>query len=292
LYPVSIIAKTKADEDKLGVSLKGIVEEDPSLVLRRDDETHQTILSALGETGIDVVISRLRDRFHVEAETEDLRIPYRETIRKRSEAQGRHKKQTGGSGQFGDCKLRLEPNSGKGYEFVDAIVGGRIPRQFIPAIDKGVQATMVEGVLAGYPMKDVRVTVFDGSYHAVDSNEMAFRMAARIGFRAAAAAADIVLLEPIATLDITVPDEHAGAVMGDISSIRGRILGMDAPSAGVQVIKAQAPYAEVVHYSPHLRSITSGTGTYTISIDSYEQVPADMAKRIVEQYETDRAGGH
>ena len=292
LYPVAIVAKTKADEDKLGISLKSIVDEDPSLVLRRDDETHQTVLSALGETAIDVVISRLHDRFHVEAETEELRIPYRETIRKKAEAQGRHKKQTGGSGQFADCKLRLEPNPGKGYEYVDAIVGGRIPRQFIPAIDKGVQTTMLEGVLAGYPIEDVKVTVFDGSYHAVDSNEMAFRMAARIGFRAAAAAASPVLLEPIATLEITVPDEHAGAVMGDISSIRGRISGMDAPEAGIQVIKAQAPYAEVVHYSPHLSAITSGTGTYTISIDSYEQVPADMAKKIVAKYEAERAEGH
>jgi len=292
LYPVAIVAKTKADEDKLGVALKSIVDEDPSLTIRRDEETHQTVLSALGDTAIDVVISRLRDRFHVEAELEDLRIPYRETIQRKAEAQGRHKKQTGGSGQFGDCWLRLEPNPGKGYEFVDEIVGGRIPRQFIPAVDKGVQATMTEGVLAGYPVVDVKVTVFDGSYHAVDSNEMAFKTAARIGFRAAAEKADTVLLEPIATLEITVPDEHAGAVMGDISSIRGRILGMDSPKAGVQVIRAQAPYAEVVHYSPHLRSITSGTGSYTITVDSYEQVPGDLAKKIVEQYQKERAEGH
>ncbi|MDZ4064500.1 MAG: elongation factor G, partial [Coriobacteriia bacterium] len=222
----------------------------------------------------------------------ELRIPYRETIRKRAEAQGRHKKQTGGSGQFGDCWLRVEPNPGQGYEFVDEIVGGRIPRQFIPAIDKGVQATLAEGTLAGYPVVDVKVTVYDGSYHSVDSNEMAFKTAARVGFRAASAKADMVLLEPIATLEITVPDEYAGAVMGDISSIRGRILGMDAPGPGVQLIRAQAPYAEVVHYSPHLRSISSGTGTYTIAIDSYEQVPGDMAKKIVEAYEKERAEGH
>ncbi len=292
LYPVAIVAKTKADEDKLGVALKGIVEEDPSLHMRRDEETHQTVLSAMGDTAIDVVLSRLHERFHVEAETEELRIPYRETIRKTATAQGRHKKQTGGAGQFGDCWLRLEPNPGGGYEFVDEIVGGRIPRQFIPAVDKGVQDTMAHGVLAGYPVVDVRVAVYDGSYHSVDSNEMAFKTAARIGFKAAAEKADMVLLEPIATLEITVPDEYAGAIMGDISSIRGRILGMDAPEPGVQVIKAQAPYAEVVHYSTHLRSITSGTGSYTISIDSYEQVPGDIAKKIVEQYEKERAEGH
>ncbi|MDP2181476.1 MAG: elongation factor G [Actinomycetota bacterium] len=292
LYPVAIVAKTKADEDKLGTALKSIVDEDPTLVMKRDEETHQTVLSSLGDAAIDVVLSRLQDRFHVEAELEELRIPYRETVRKRAAAQGRHKKQTGGSGQFGDCWLRVEPNPGNGYEFVDEIVGGRIPRQFIPAIDKGVQATLAEGTLAGYPIVDVKVTVYDGSYHSVDSNEMAFKTAARVGFRAASAKADMILLEPIATLEIIVPDEYAGAVMGDISSIRGRILGMGAPGPGVQLIRAQVPYAEVVHYSPHLRSLSSGTGTYTIAIDSYEQVPGDMAKKIVDAYEKERAEGH
>lgn len=292
LYPVSILAATKADEDKLGGALKTIVDEEPALRLRRDEETHQTVLEALGDTAVDVVLSRLRDRFHVEAELEELRIPYRETIRRTAEAQGRHKKQTGGSGQFGDCKLRLAPNHGKGYEFIDEIVGGRIPRQFLPAIDKGVQETMTHGVIAGYPLVDVKVAVFDGSYHAVDSNEMAFRNAARIGFRAAVEKADPVLLEPITTLTITVPDAYSGAVMGDISSIRGRILGMDAPEPGIQVIKAQVPYAEVTHYSPHLRSITSGTGSYTMSIDSYEQVPGDVQKRLVDLHEKERAEGH
>lgn len=292
LYPVAVVAKTKADEDKLGTALKSIVDEEPSLRMTRDEETHQTVISAMGDTAIDVVLARLHERFHVEAELEDLRIPYRETIRKSGQAQGRHKKQTGGSGQFADCWLRLEPNQGKGYEFVDEIVGGKIPRQYIPAVDKGVQETMTHGVLAGYPMVDVKVAVYDGSYHAVDSNEMAFRTAARIGFKAAAEKADMILLEPIATLEIEVPDEFAGAVMGDISSIRGRILGMDAPSPGLQVIKAQAPYAEVVHYSPHLRALSSGTGTFTIAIDSYEAVPGDVQKRIVEQHLKEKAEGH
>lgn len=292
LYPVAIVAKTKADEDKLGTALKGIVDEDPALILRRDEETHQTVITAMGDTAIDVVISRLHDRFHVEAETVDLRIPYRETIRKSAQAQGRHKKQTGGSGQFADCWLRLDPNPGGGYEFKDEIVGGKISKPYIVAIDKGVQDTMTQGAIAGYPVQDVRVAVYDGSMHAVDSNEMAFKTAARIGFRAAAEKADPVILEPIATLDIEVPDAYAGAVMGDISSIRGRVLGMDAPEPGVQVIKAQAPFAEVVHYSPHLRSITSGTGSYTIRIDSYEQVPGDVQKKLVEAYQKERAEGH
>ncbi|MHB1340488.1 MAG: elongation factor G [Coriobacteriia bacterium] len=292
LYPVAVVAKTKADEDKLGTALKSIVDEDAALKLRRDEETHQTVLSAQGDTAVDVVLSRLRERFHVEAELVDLRIPYRETIRKTAQAQGRHKKQTGGSGQFADCWLRIEPNPGGGYEFKDEIVGGRISKPFIVAIDKGVQETMTSGAIAGYPVQDVKVAVYDGSMHAVDSNEMAFRTAARIGFRAAVEKADPVILEPIATLTIEVPDDHAGAVMGDISSIRGRVLGMDAPDAGVQVIRAQAPYAEVVHYSPHLRSITSGTGSYSISVDSYEQVPGDIQKKLVETYQKERAEGH
>lgn len=292
LYPVAIVAKTKADEDKLGSALKSIVDEDPSLTLRRDEETHQTVITSYGDAAIDVLLNRLHDRFHVEAELIDIRIPYRETIRKTAQAQGRHKKQTGGSGQFADCWLRLEPNPGGGYEFIDEIVGGRISKPYIVAIDKGVQDTMTSGAIAGYPVQDVKVAVYDGSMHAVDSNEMAFKTAARIGFRAAAEKADPVILEPIATLTIEVPDEHAGAVMGDISSIRGRILGMDAPEAGVQVIRAQAPYAEVVHYSPHLRSITSGTGSYTLTIDSYEQVPGDIQKRLVDEYQKEKAEGH
>ncbi|TLM79514.1 MAG: elongation factor G [Actinobacteria bacterium] len=292
LYPVAVAAKTKTDEDKLGTAIKQIVDEDPALNLRRDEETHQTVLTAMGDTGVDVVLCRLRDRFHVEAELIDLRIPYRETIRKTAQAQGRHKKQTGGSGQFADCWLRIEPNPGGGYAFLDEIVGGRISKPFIVAVDKGVQDTMASGAIAGYPVQDVRVAVYDGSMHSVDSNEMAFKTAARIGFRAAVEKADPVILEPIATLTIEVPDEHAGAVMGDISSIRGRVLGMDAPQAGVQVIRAQAPFAEVVHYSPHLRSITSGTGTYTISIDAYEQVPGDIQKKLVDAYQKERAEGH
>lgn len=292
LYPIAIVAKTKADEDKLGTALKTIVDEDPSLRLRRDEETHQTVVSAMGDIAIDVLLARLRDRFHVEAELQDLRIPYRETIRKVATAQGRHKKQTGGAGQFGDCWLRLEPNPGGGYEFIDEIVGGKIPRQFIPAVDKGVQEAMAQGVLAGYPVVDVKVAVYDGSYHSVDSSEIAFKTAARIGFRAAAEKADLVLLEPIATLTIEVPEQYAGAVMGDISAKRGRVLGMDSPEPGVQVIKAQVPYAEVVHYSPLLRSLTSGTGSYTISIDSYEQVPHDLAKKIIEQSQKERAESH
>jgi len=289
LYPVAIVAKTKADEDKLGTALKTIVDENPTVRLERSEETHQTVLKTYGDTAVDVIVARLRERYHVETELAELRIPYRETVRKVAQAQGRHKKQSGGSGQFGDCWLRLEPNPGAGYEFLDEVVGGRIPRQFIPAVDRGVQETMATGVIAGYPVVDVKVAVYDGSYHAVDSNEMAFRTAARIGFRAAAALANPVILEPMANLTIAVPDEYAGAVMGDISSLRGRVLGMGAGAAGMQEIKAVAPYAEVANYSPHLRSLSHGTGTYTIELEGYEQVPAEVQKQLIADYEASRA---
>jgi len=288
LYPVALVAKTKADEDKLGGALKSMIDEDPTLALTRDDETKQTVISARGDTAIDVLMSRLHDRYHVETELIELRIPYRETIRKTAEAQGRHKKQSGGSGQFADCWLRLEPNTGNGYEFVDEIIQGRIPRQFIPAVDKGVQETMLHGVIAGYPVQDVKVAVYDGSYHSVDSNEMAFRTAARIGFKAAAEKATPVILEPMAYLEVLVPDEYAGAIMSDVSGLRGRVMGMDSPEAGMQLIKVVAPYAEVVHYSPHLRSLSHGTGTYTIQVEGYEQVPPDLQKKIIADYEAKR----
>jgi elongation factor G len=280
LFAVAIRAKNKADEDKLGTGINKIVEEEPTLRVRRDPETHQTVLSALGDTQVDVVMARLRARFGVETELLDLRIPYRETVRKTSQAQGRHKKQTGGSGQFGDCWLRIEPNPGKGYEFLDEIVGGRIPRQYIPHVDKGIQDTMLQGVLAGYPVVDVKVACYDGSYHAVDSSELAFKTAARIGFRAAAEKADMVLLEPIAHLTITVPDKYAGDVMGDMSSRRGRVNGMEGIGSK-QVIKASVPYAEVVQYSLILRSLTHGTGIYTLEIGEYAEVPHEMAVKII-----------
>ena len=291
LYPVALVAKTKADEDKLGTAINKLVEEEPTLRLKRDDETHQTVLSALGDTAIDVALAKLKDRYNAEAELVDLRIPYRETIRKTANAQGRHKKQTGGSGQFADSWLRVEPNPGGGYEFLDEIVGGKISKPYIVAIDKGVQNAMTEGVLAGYPMVDVKVAVYDGSMHAVDSNEMAFRTAARIGFRAATEKADMVLLEPVATLVIDVPEAYAGAVMGDISSRRGRVLGMEGIE-GAQEIRAQAPYAEVVHYSPILRSLSHGTGSFTLEIGEYAEVPRDMAQKVIEQYQKEKAEGH
>ena len=286
-YPVAIAAKTKGDEDKLGSVLKSVVDEDPSLIIDRNEETRQTVIYALGDTAIDVLLNKLKTRYNVEAELLPLRIPYRETIRKTAQAQGRHKKQSGGSGQFADCWLRLEPNPGGGYEFLDEIVGGRIPRQFIPAVDKGIQETMEGGVIAGYPFIDVKAAVYDGSYHSVDSNEMAFRTAARIGFKAAAEAANPVILEPMAEMDITVPEEYTGNIMGDLPTIRGRVMGMDAAAPGWQTIKAVVPYAEVVNYTIQLRSLSQGTGNYTLNLAGYEQVPGDLQEKIIAESKKD-----
>ncbi|MCL1798006.1 MAG: elongation factor G [Eggerthellaceae bacterium] len=292
LYPVALEAANKNEEDKLGTFLARLSEMDPTVSITRNEETHQTVLTAMGDTQVETILSRMKDQGGVEAKLLPVRVPYRETIRKVAEAQGRHKKQTGGAGQFGDCWLRLEPNPGGGYAFLDEIVGGRIPRGFIPAVDKGVQDTMKEGFLAGYPIVDIKCAVYDGSYHAVDSNEMAFRTAARIGFRAACEKANPILLEPMANLDITVGEEYAGAVMGDVSTRRGRIIGTDSNDAGDTVIKVRVPYAEVVTYTKDLRSISRGSGSYAIEVDGYEEAPGDVTKKLVAEYQASRAAGN
>ena len=289
LYPVAIEAVNKKEEDKLGTFLTRASENDPTIQIRRDEETHQTVVTAMGDEQINTLLIRLKDSTGVEAKLVPVRVPYRETIRKTAEAQGRHKKQTGGSGQFGDCWLRLEPNPDGGYEFLDEIVGGKIPRNYIPSVDKGVQDAMAEGYLAGYPMVDIKCAVYDGSYHPVDSNEMAFKTAARIGFRACCEKANPVILEPMADLRITVTEEFAGTVMGDISTRRGRIVGSESGEAGETVIIARAPYAEVVTYTRDLRSMTRGNGSYTIELNGYEQAPADIQKKLVEAYQAAKA---
>ena len=287
-YPVAIEACNRNEEDKLGTFLARAAEADPTIQVRRDEETHQTVVSTLGEGAVDTLLQRLKAQVGIDVKLVPLRIPYRETIRKTAQAQGRHKKQTGGSGQFGDCWLRLEPNPYAGYEFLDEVVGGKIPCNLIPAVDKGVQETMKEGFLAGYPMMDMKVAVYDGSYHPVDSNEMAFRTAARIGFRAACEKAGAVLLEPMANMSIAVPEEYAGAVMSDIATRRGRIVGTDSDDAGFTVILVRVPYAEVVTYTKDLRSISRGAGSYSISVDGYEEVPAQVAQKIIAQYQAEK----
>ena len=291
LYPVAVEAVNKKDEDKLGTFLARSAEADPTIRISRNEDTHQTILTAMGDTQVDMLMNRLKEQTGVEARLVPVRVPYRETIRKTAEAQGRHKKQTGGAGQFGDCWLRLEPLPGGGYEFVDEIKGGAIPGGLIPAVDKGVQEAMREGFLAGYPMVDIKCAVFDGSYHPVDSNEMAFKTAARIGFRAACEKANPVILEPMASMDVTVGEEYAGTVMGDISTRRGRIVGTDSNDAGETIIRIRVPYAEVITYTKDLRSLTRGSGSYTIDVEGYEEAPHDVTKKLIEAYQASRAEG-
>lgn len=288
LYPIALEAENKKDEDKLGTFLSKQAEIDPTLRLVRYEETHQQVVFTMGDMHVDVLLNKLKNQAKIEAHLVPVRIPYRETIQKTAEAEGRHKKQTGGSGQFGDCWLRLSPNPGEGYAFESVVVGGRIPKNLIPAVDKGVRETMAEGFLAGYPMVDIKCVVFDGSYHAVDSNEMAFKTAARLAFRAACQQADPIILEPMADMDITVGEAYAGAVMGDISTRRGRIVGTDSNDEGETIIVVRVPYAEVLSYTKDLRALSRGSGTYSVRLNGYEPAPYDVQKKLVELYEASR----
>ena len=291
-YRIAIEAENRGDEEKLFTFIDRACEADPTMRIERDEETGQTIISAVGEAQVSVLLNRLEERTKGEARTVPIRIPYRETIRRVASAQGRHKKQTGGAGQFGDCYLRVEPLlDGTDYEFVDEVVGGHIPRALIPAVDKGVQETMKDGVIAGYPLTGIRVACYDGSYHPVDSNEMAFRTAARIALKKACEDADPVVLEPMENITVTIPESYAGAVMGDVSGSRGRVTGMDTNNRGETVVTATVPYAELVDYATRLRSLTRGTGDFTMEPAGYEQVPYDVQKHLVEFYEESRAQG-
>ena len=286
-YPVAIEAADRKSEDKLATFLNRQMESDPTINLVQNDETHQTVLYTMGETQLDLLLSRAKEQGGIAVNQVPIRIPYRETIRKPAAAQGRHKKQTGGAGQFGDCWIRLEPRPGEGYSFVDETKGGVIPGGLIPAVDKGVQEAMTEGYLAGYPMQDIMCAVYDGSYHPVDSNEMAFRTAARIGFRACCEQASPVILEPMCRMDITVTEEFAGSIMGDISVRRGRIIGTDATDDGATIIKVRVPYAEVIDYTKDLRQMTRGTGSFTLEMDGYEQAPHDVQEKLIAEHKAE-----
>jgi elongation factor G len=288
LYPVAIEAANQKDEDKVGDFISRYTEVDPCVTLHRDEQTHQTILTTLGEGAVDLILSRMRERSNVEANLLEVKVPYRETIRRTAEAQGRHKKQTGGAGQFGDCYVRLEPNPGGGYEFLDEVVGGRIPKGLIPAVDKGIREAMVEGFLTDDPFVDLKAAVFDGSYHSVDSNEMAFKLAGRLAFRAACEKADVYLLEPMANVEVTVTEEYAGTIMGDFSTRRGRVAGMSTDDNGRTVIKARVPYKEVITYSRDLRSMTRGIGSYSLELEGYEEVPREVSAKLVADYQARR----
>ena len=281
VYSVAIIAKSRADEDKLGNAIHKTLEEDPSLTFEKNPETGDSVLSGMGDMHIDIVLSRIKERYGVDLETKTPQVPYRETIRKTAEAQGKHKKQTGGHGQYGDAHIRYTPlERGAGFVFEDNIVGGAIPKGFIPAVEKGLREALVKGPLASFPVVDFKATLFFGSYHDVDSSEMAFKLAAKLSFKKGILEANPVLLEPIMNVEVTVPEDYLGDVMGDFNGRRGRILGIDSKGRQ-QIVKAQCPLAEMFRYAIILRSMTSGRGNFTMEYDHYEEVPADIAKKVI-----------
>ena len=280
---IAIEPKTKSDSDRLGMSLAKLAEEDPTFKVKTDDETGQTLIAGMGELHLEILVDRLKREFKVEANVGKPQVAYRETIRKSVEFEGKFVRQSGGKGQFGLVVLRVEPlEEGKGYEFVDAVKGGVIPREYIPAVNVGVQQAMKGGVVAGYPMQDIKVTLLDGKYHEVDSSEMAFKIAGSIGFKGAAKKADPVLLEPIMKVEVVTPDEYLGDVMGDLSSRRGHIEGMG-QRAGAQFVNAKVPLSAMFGYSTDLRSMSQGRANYSMEFDCYREVPRSIAEALQEK---------
>ena len=284
-FTAAVNPKTRSDLDKLSTALARLTEEDPSLHVSRDPETAETLLAGMGESHVDIAIERMQSRFGVEVERRDRRVPYRETIRKKARAEGRHKKQTGGHGQFGDVWLEVEPWQGEtNHLFENKIVGGVVPREYVPGVEKGVAESLKDGFIAGYPMVHVRVALVDGKYHPVDSSSQAFETAARLGMKEAVILANPTLLEPIMTVEITVPDANMGDVNGDLNTKRARIMGMEQAGSGLQKITAQVPMAEMLHYATDLRSITQGRGSFRMELAQYEEVPANIQQTILDQH--------
>ena len=284
MFSLALEPKSRGDEQKISEALAKMLDEDNTLGTSRDAQTKELVVSGLGDIHIHVLLERMKRRYQVEVDTKPPKIPYRETLTGKAEGHYRHKKQTGGAGQFGEVYLRVEPlDRNEGFEFVDDIFGGSIPKQFLPAVEKGVREAMAEGVIAGYPFQDVRVTVYDGKHHEVDSKEVAFKIAGRNAFREAVRGAKPALLEPYVNMEITVPDEFLGSITGDLNSRRGRIMGMEAGPGGTQAIRVQVPLAEVAQYNTQLRSITGGQGSYLMEFSHYEPVPAQVQQQIVEK---------
>jgi elongation factor G len=285
----AIEPKSKGEEDKVFTALRRLQEEDPTIDLHRDAQTGEQIVAGLSQVHVEVIVERLRSRFGAEVTLKPPRVPYQETIRKSAKAHGRHKKQTGGRGQFGDCHIEIEPlEAGEGFQFVNAIKGGVIPTGFIPAVEKGIVEAMGEGVVAGYPVKDVRVRLYDGSYHSVDSSEMAFKVAGSLAMKQAMSDAGPVLLEPIMIVTVSVPEDAVGDVIGDLNSRRGRPLGMEPAGGGMTDVKAEVPMAEMLSYAPDLRSITGGRGEFGMEFERYEEVPGHLAGKVVEDARAER----
>ncbi len=283
LITFAVTAKSKGDEDKVYSSLTKLLEEDPALKLDRNAETKEILLSGMGQVHIEATVEKMKRKFNVEVQLNTPKVPYKETIKKKVRVQGKHKKQSGGHGQYGDCWIQMEPlPRGKGFEFVDAIVGGAIPKTYIPAVEKGVLEACQKGVLSGSPCVDFRVTLDDGTFHAVDSSEMAFKIAGSLAFKKAAADANPVLLEPIMEVSVITPEEFMGDIMGDLNSRRGRVLGMDSKGKN-QVIKANVPMSEFLTYAPDLNSMTGGRGMFTMTFSHYDEVPAQLAQKIIDE---------
>jgi elongation factor G len=279
----ALSAVEKGDEDKVFAAVQRLLDEDIVLSLSRNEETGDMLLSGMGQLHIELSVEKIKRRYKVDILLKTPKIPYRETIKGSAEVQGRHKKQSGGRGQFGDCWIKLEPNPrGGGYEFVNAIVGGVIPKQYIPAVDKGIQEASTRGILAGYPLIDFKATLYDGSYHAVDSSEMAFKVAGSLAFKKAAEKCKPVLLEPIMHMSVFVPDEYMGDVIGDLSGRRGKVLGSDS-NGGITEIQAHVPLSEILKYAPDLRSMTGGQGTFTMEFDHYEECPSQVMEKVIEE---------
>ncbi len=280
---VAVEPKTKADQEKMGIALSKLAQEDPSFRVHTDPESGQTIISGMGELHLEIIVDRLKREFKVDANVGKPRVAYRETIRKTVEQEGKFVRQSGGRGQYGHVWLRLEPRApGEGYEFVNAIIGGVVPREYVPAVDKGVQEQMEKGVLAGYPVVDVKVTIFDGSYHEVDSSEMAFKIAGSMGFKEGALKAGAVLLEPIMKVEVVTPEDYMGDVMGDLNRRRGILQGMDDSPSG-KVIRAEVPLAEMFGYATDLRSATQGRATYSMEFAKYNEAPANIAEAVIKK---------
>lgn len=285
LYTVCVRAENKGEEDKLGTALNKVAEEDPTCVIHKDLESGQLQLSTMGEVHLDHILSKMERKYGVKCIIDKVYIPYRETIRGKASGEGKHKKQSGGHGQYGHVLIDIEPlHDGQDFEFIDAIVGGAIPRQFIPAVEKGAVETLAKGVIAGYPLINIKLTLKDGSFHSVDSSEMAFKVAASLALKDAIPKAKPVLLEPIYAVDVMVPEAFMGDVIGDISAKRGRVLGMEPGEDGIATVKARVPYAEMLDYGVQLRAMTQGRGIFDMTFDSYEEVPAKLAQTIIDAY--------
>jgi elongation factor G len=279
---VAVEPKTKADQEKMGLALGRLAAEDPSFRVRTDEESGQTIISGMGELHLDIIVDRMRREFNVEASVGAPQVAYRECIKKAVEQEGKFVKQSGGRGQFGHVWLKIEPNeAGKGYEFVDAIKGGVVPREYIPAVDKGLQDAVTSGVLAGFPVVDVKFTLFDGSYHDVDSNENAFRMAASMAFKEGMKKASPTLLEPMMAVVVETPEDYMGNVMGDLSSRRGIVQGMEDLPGGTKEVRAEVPLSEMFGYATSLRSLSQGRATYTMEFKHYVEAPKNVAEAVI-----------